>query len=50
MLDTESASVCPCSGAASSHAADADDFKLREAVHVVHLCATALWAGSVIRT
>ncbi|MGA7779979.1 MAG: CopD family protein [Paraburkholderia sp.] len=34
--------------AAASHAADAGDFTLREAVHVVHLCATALWAGSVI--
>jgi putative copper resistance protein D len=34
--------------AAASHAADAGDFTLREAVHVVHLSATALWAGSVI--
>jgi putative copper resistance protein D len=34
--------------AAASHAADAGDFTLREAVHVIHLCATALWAGSVI--
>jgi putative copper resistance protein D len=34
--------------AAASHAADAGDFSLREAVHVVHLGATALWAGSVI--
>ncbi len=34
--------------AAASHAADAGDFTLREAVHVVHLGATALWAGSVI--
>ncbi len=34
--------------AAASHAADAGDFSAREAVHVVHLCATALWAGSVI--
>lgn len=34
--------------AAASHAADAGDFTFREAVHVVHLCATALWAGSVI--
>ena len=34
--------------AAASHAADAGDFTPREAVHVVHLCATALWAGSVI--
>jgi putative copper resistance protein D len=34
--------------AASSHAADAGDFTLREAVHVLHLGATALWAGSVI--
>jgi copper resistance protein D len=34
--------------AAASHAADAGDFTLREAVHVVHLGATALWAGSVV--
>jgi putative copper resistance protein D len=34
--------------AVASHAADAGDFTLRESVHVVHLCATALWAGSVI--
>jgi putative copper resistance protein D len=34
--------------AAATHAADAGDFTLREAVHVVHLCATAVWAGSVI--
>lgn len=34
--------------AAASHAADAGDFRLPEAVHVVHLSATALWAGSVI--
>lgn len=34
--------------AAVSHAADAGDFTLREAVHVVHLGATALWAGSVM--
>ena len=34
--------------AAASHAADAGDFTLREAVHVLHLAATALWAGSVI--
>jgi putative copper resistance protein D len=34
--------------AATSHAADAGDFTLRELVHVVHLSATALWAGSVI--
>jgi len=34
--------------AASSHAADAGDFTLREAVHVLHLAATAVWAGSVI--
>ena len=34
--------------AAASHAADAGDFSAREAIHVVHLCATALWAGSVI--
>jgi copper resistance protein D len=34
--------------AAASHAADAGDFTVREAVHVVHLCATALWAGGVI--
>jgi putative copper resistance protein D len=34
--------------AAASHAADASDFSAREAIHVVHLCATALWAGSVI--
>ncbi|MFC5431380.1 CopD family protein [Paraburkholderia denitrificans] len=34
--------------AAASHAADAGDFSVREAIHVVHLLATALWAGSVI--
>ncbi|WP_207005645.1 CopD family protein [Trinickia mobilis] len=34
--------------AAASHAADSGDFTLREAVHVVHLCATAMWAGSVM--
>ena len=34
--------------AAASHAADAGDFTPREAVHVLHLAATALWAGSVI--
>ncbi|MGU7773889.1 CopD family protein [Burkholderia sp. MR1-5-21] len=34
--------------AAASHAADAGDLSVREAIHVVHLCATALWAGSVI--
>ncbi|WP_321964929.1 CopD family protein [Paraburkholderia sp. J7] len=34
--------------AAASHAADAGDFSAGEAIHVVHLCATALWAGSVI--
>ena len=34
--------------ASASHAADAGDLTLREAVHVVHLCATALWAGSVM--
>ncbi|WP_156966196.1 CopD family protein [Paraburkholderia bannensis] len=34
--------------AAASHAADAGDFSAREVIHVVHLCATALWAGSVI--
>ncbi len=34
--------------AATSHAADSGDFTLREGVHVVHLGATALWAGSVI--
>ncbi|MEM5425868.1 MULTISPECIES: CopD family protein [Paraburkholderia] len=34
--------------AAASHAADAGDFSAREAIHVVHLCATALWAGAVI--
>lgn len=34
--------------AAASHAADDGDFTLREAVHVIHLCATAVWAGSVI--
>jgi len=34
--------------AAASHAADAGDFSVREAIHVVHLCTTALWAGSVI--
>jgi copper resistance protein D len=34
--------------AAASHAADSGDFSAREAIHVVHLCATALWAGSVL--
>ncbi|MGF6721614.1 putative copper resistance protein D [Paraburkholderia sp. GAS41] len=34
--------------AAASHAADTGDFTLREAVHVLHLAATALWAGSVM--
>lgn len=34
--------------AAASHAADAGDFSAREAIHFMHLCATALWAGSVI--
>jgi copper resistance protein D len=34
--------------AAASHAADAGDFTLREVIHVIHLSATALWAGSVI--
>jgi len=34
--------------AAASHAADSGDFSTREAIHVVHLSATALWAGSVI--
>lgn len=34
--------------AAASHAADAGDFTLREAVHALHLSATALWAGSVV--
>ena len=34
--------------AAASHAADSGDFSWREAIHVVHLFATALWAGSVI--
>ncbi|MDR5806413.1 MULTISPECIES: CopD family protein [unclassified Caballeronia] len=34
--------------AAASHAADAGDLSVREAIHVMHLCATALWAGSVI--
>lgn len=34
--------------AAASHAADAGDFSWREIIHLVHLCATALWAGSVI--
>ncbi len=34
--------------AAASHAADDGDFNLREAVHVLHLCATSVWAGSVI--
>ncbi|RKE37877.1 putative copper resistance protein D [Paraburkholderia sp. BL23I1N1] len=36
------------SKAAASHAADSGDFSWREAIHVVHLSATALWAGSVI--
>jgi putative copper resistance protein D len=34
--------------AASSHAADSGDFTLREVAHVAHLCATAIWAGSVM--
>jgi len=34
--------------AGASHAADDGDFTVREAVHVVHLGATAVWAGSVI--
>lgn len=34
--------------AAASHAADSGDFSVRETIHVVHLCATALWAGSVM--
>jgi copper resistance protein D len=34
--------------AAASHAADSGDFSAREVIHVVHLFATALWAGSVI--
>lgn len=34
--------------AAASHAADSGDFSWREAIHIVHLSATALWAGSVI--
>jgi copper resistance protein D len=34
--------------AASSHAADGGDFTLAEAIHLVHLCAMALWSGSVI--
>ncbi|WP_152603286.1 MULTISPECIES: CopD family protein [Burkholderia] len=34
--------------AAASHAADSGDFSWREAVHLTHVLATALWAGSVI--
>jgi putative copper resistance protein D len=34
--------------AAASHAADEGDFTLPEFVHVIHLCATAAWAGTVI--
>jgi copper resistance protein D len=34
--------------AAAGHAADSGDLSLREAVHVAHVVATALWAGSVI--
>lgn len=34
--------------AAASHAADGGDFTFGEAVQLVHLCATALWAGGVI--
>jgi len=34
--------------AAASHAADSGDLSAREMIHVVHLFATALWAGSVI--
>jgi copper resistance protein D len=36
--------------AAASHAADGGDFSVPEAVHTVHLLATALWAGCVIST
>ena len=36
--------------AAASHAADTGDATPREVVHILHLCATALWAGSVIVT
>jgi putative copper resistance protein D len=48
LLAAAGAIVYTAGKAAASHAADAGDFTLREAVHVVHLCATALWAGSVI--
>jgi copper resistance protein D len=34
--------------AAASHAADEGDFTLPEFVHLMHLCATAVWAGAVI--
>lgn len=34
--------------AAASHAADAGDFSLPEAIHWLHLCATAAWAGLVL--
>lgn len=40
--------ACAAGKAAASHAADSGDFSLRETIHVVHLSATALWAGSVI--
>lgn len=33
---------------ATSHAADARDLSRREAVHLVHLLATATWASSVM--
>ncbi len=36
--------------AAASHAADAGDFSLAEAVQAVHLLATATWAGCVMAT
>jgi copper resistance protein D len=34
--------------AAASHAADSGDLSWRETVHLIHLLATASWAGSVI--
>jgi putative copper resistance protein D len=48
LIATAGAIVYASGKAAASHAADAGDFTLREAAHIVHLCATALWAGSVI--
>ena len=48
IVATTGAIVYAMGKAAASHAADAGDFSVPEAVHTVHLCATALWAGSII--